>query len=338
MQQPDRPTPRRLGRALAALGIGLFAATAAWLASHRPGFGTPDFQWWWLTARAVLDGQNPYAVVPNAIDAQFQFYNPLPAAVLAIPFAFVRPDVGLALFSGVSAAVLAFAATRRSFDPLVMFLSASFAHTIVMGQWSLLLTAALFAPSLAFIGSAKPNIGVAIIAALASWRVALAMLAFAVFTVILRPSWPMEWFAVVKTSTYHFSPITIPGGFLLLLAALKWRRPEARLVAALAVVPQSPFVYEAMPAFFVPRSRTEFYALVIGSDVALGIYAYFRGVAPAEFFRINGLAVVLCVYLPALVMVLRRPNEGAVPAWIERAASYLPERLRGRPLPAETHP
>jgi hypothetical protein len=305
------------------------------VASHRPGFGTPDFQWWWLTARALLSGDNPYAVIPAAIGPQFQFFNPLPAAVVAIPFALLRPEVGLALFSGLSAAILAFVVTRRSYDPLVMFLSASFAHTIVMGQWSLLLTAALFAPSLAFLGSTKPNIGVAIVAALASWRAAAAMLAFAVLTLVFRPSWPMEWLAVVRTSSWHFSPLGIPGGVLILLALLRWRRPEARLVATLGLLPQSPFVYEAMPLFFVPRSRAGFYALVIGSDIALGVYAYFRGTPLPESLRINGIAVVVCMYLPALVMVLRRPNEGVVPEWIERAAAYLPARLRGQAVRTE---
>jgi hypothetical protein len=327
---PNANSPAVRSRALVALAIGLFAGAAAWLASHRPGFGTPDFQWWWLTARALLSGDNPYAVIPSAIGPQFQFFNPLPAAVVAIPFALLRPELGLALFSGLSAAVLAFVVTRRSYDPLVMFLSASFAHTIVMGQWSLLLTAALFAPSLAFLGSTKPNIGVAIVAALASWRAAAAMLAFAALTLVLRPSWPIEWLAVVRTSSWHFSPLGIPGGFLLLLAFLRWRRPEARLVATLGLLPQSPFVYEAMPLFFVPRSRAGFYVLVIGSDIALGVYAYFRGAPPPEFLRINGIAVVVGMYLPALVMVLRRPNEGTVPEWIERAAAFLPRGLRGQ--------
>ena len=329
MTSVERTPPTRNARLLTAVAIGAFGAGAAWVASHRPGFGTPDFQWWWLAARALLDGGNPYDVIPQAIGPQFQFFNPLPAAVLAIPFALLRPDAGLALFSGLSAGILAFVVTRRSFDPLVMFLSASFAHSVVMGQWSLLLTAALFAPSLAFLGSAKPNIGVAIIAALASWRAAVAMLAFAAFTLVFRPSWPLEWLAVVRTSTWHFSPLRIPGGFLMLLALVRWRRPESRLIAALGVLPQSPFVYEAMPAFFVPRSRAEFYVLVIGSDVALGVYAYFRGLPPDQYFRVNGIAVVACMYLPALVMVLRRPNDGALPAWLERATVALPKWLRG---------
>ena len=328
-------SPALRSRVLVALAIGLFAGAAAWMASHRPGFGTPDFQWWWLTARALLDGDNPYAVIPTVLGPQFQFFNPLPAAVLAIPFALLRPEVGLALFSGLSAAILAFVVTRRSYDPLVMFLSASFAHTIVMGQWSLLLTAALFAPSLAFLGSAKPNIGVAIVAALASWRAAAAMVAFAALTLVFRPSWPLEWLAVVRTSSWHFSPLGIPGGVLLLLALLRWRRPEARLVATLGLLPQSPFVYEAMPLFFVPRSRAGFYVLVIGSDLALAVYAYFRGLPTDQYLRTNGIAVVACMYLPALVMVLQRPIEGPVPEWLERAAAYLPARLRGQSVRSE---
>lgn len=327
---PDAVPPSRSVRALIALGIGMFAAAAAWIASHRPGFGIPDFHSWWLAARALVDGANPYAVIPAAIGPEFQFFNPLPAAVLTVPFAFLRPDVGLALFSGLSAMVLAYVVTRRSYDPLVMFLSASFAHAAVMGQWSMILTAALFAPTLAFLGAAKPNIGIAIVAALASWRAAVAMLVFAVVTLVVRPSWPGEWLAAIGASTWHFSPLSVPGGILLLLALLRWRRPEARLIATLTVLPQSPFVYEAMPLFLVPRSRPEFYTLVVGSDVALGAYVYFRGTPTAEYLRLTGISVVVCMYLPALVMVLRRPNDGALPDWLERVVSMLPARIRGK--------
>ena len=167
---PESLSPRRRTRVLIAFGVGLFGAAAAWIASHRPGFGVPDFHTWWLAARAVIEGENPYLVVPAAIGEEFQFFNPLPAAILAVPFAVLRPDVALALFSGLSASVLAYVVTRRSYDPLVMFLSASFAHAAVMGQWSMLLTAALCAPALSVVGAAKPNIGIAIVAALASWR------------------------------------------------------------------------------------------------------------------------------------------------------------------------
>jgi len=326
---PEPAPPRRLTRILIAIGVGAFAAGAAWVASHRHGFGTPDFHWRWLAARALIEGGNPYTAVQTGIAPEFQFLNPLPAAVLATPGALLRPDAGLALFSGLSASLLAYVVTRRSYDPLVMFLSASFAHAAVMGQWSMALTAALFAPSLAFLGAAKPNIGIAIVAALASWRAAMAMLLFAVLSLLVRPSWPGEWLAAISGPTWHLSPLGVPGGVLLLLALLRWRRPEARLIAALAVLPQSPFVYEALPLFLIPRSRPEFYALVIGSDIALGVYVFFRGTPTQEYLEINALAVVVCMYLPALVMVLRRPNHGALPGWMERAASVLPARIRG---------
>ena len=41
------------------------------------------------------------------------------------------------------------------------------------------------------------------------------------------------------------------------------------------------------------------------------------------------IAVLLGVYLPALVILLRRDNRGNVPAPIERVAAHLPSWLRG---------
>jgi hypothetical protein len=55
----------------------------------------------------------------------------------------------------------------------------------------------------------------------------------------------------------------------------------------------------------------------------------------SSFYRYNGLAIVIGLYLPALWMILRRPNEGAVPAWLERASAVLPGWLRGRASVAE---
>jgi hypothetical protein len=168
-----------------------------------------------------------------------------------------------------------------------------------------------------------------------SWRAAAVMLVFAVVSLAVMPSWPREWLAQLPSSPYHFSPLRTPVGFLTLLALLRWRRPEARLLAVLGVVPQSPFVYEALPLFLIPRTRYQSYALVIGSDVALGVYVLARGIEQSRFFWINGIAVVVTMYLPSLIMVLRRPNEGAVPAWMERVTAVLPQRFRGRaPLAA----
>ena len=133
----------------------------------------------------------------------------------------------------------------------------------------------------------------------------------------------------MKNSEFHFSPLRVTGGFLVLLALIKWRRPEARLVALMGVVPQSPFVYDVLPLFVVPRTRFETYALVIGSDIAFTAYALSRGVERGTFHHVTGLAIVLGMYFPAVAMVLRRPNEGTVPEWLERFSALLPRWLRG---------
>ncbi len=51
----------------------------------------------------------------------------------------------------------------------------------------------------------------------------------------------------------------------------------------------------------------------------------------AAFFHNNGIAVFLFVYVPALVLILRRPNNGTAPAWLERAIRGLPRWARGEP-------
>jgi hypothetical protein len=328
---PDGPpAPPTRTRILIAIGLGLFAAAISWFATHRPGFGVPDFHWWWVGARALLDGQNPYEVVPRVIGSEFRLFHPMPAMLVTLPLAYLPPDVALSLFSAISTAVLAYVVTRYSYHLLPLFLSASFAHAAVMGQWSLILTAAMLVPWLAFLGAVKPNVGIAMLGASLSWRAAAAMVAIVVISLALMPTWPKVWLAQLSSSPYHFSPLRTPIGFLTLAALARWRRPEARLLAVLGVVPQSPFVYEVLPLFLIPRTRFQSYALVIGSDLALGVYLYTRGMDTSSFYRYNGLAIVIGLYLPALWMVLRRPNEGAVPAWLERASALLPSWLRGR--------
>jgi len=37
------------------------------------------------------------------------------------------------------------------------------------------------------------------------------------------------------------------------------------------------------------------------------------------------------IYMPALIMVIRRPNEGMIPPWIETRMSALPRWISGTP-------
>jgi hypothetical protein len=49
-----------------------------------------------------------------------------------------------------------------------------------------------------------------------------------------------------------------------------------------------------------------------------------------SYVDITGDLMVALLYLPCLIMVLRRPNEGDVPSWAERAAGAIADRLPGR--------
>ena len=98
----------------------------------------------------------------------------------------------------------------------------------------------------------------------------LAAVGFTVVTLVLWPWWPREWLAQLSTVTHMSAPVTRWGGPLLLLAALRWRRPEARLLLGLSCIPQTPVVYEAVPLFLLVTTLREGVALLVVT-VLLGL-------------------------------------------------------------------
>jgi hypothetical protein len=108
--------------------------------------------------------------------------------------------------------------------------------------------------------------------------------------------------------------LTLRGGPLVLLALLKWRRPEARLLAAMACVPHTLLPYETLPLFLVPQTWLEACVLLAGTTLAVILHGVGAPYASAtEWVAASGVWTIWCVYLPCLVMVLRRPNVGGVP-------------------------
>ena len=130
------------------------------------------------------------------------------------------------------------------------------------------------------------------------------------------------------------APVTTAGGAFALLALLRWRRPEARLVVALACVPQTPLLYETVPLFLVPSTITEGGVLWLGSWLVV-LWNSRSGppVYDLPHLITSARAIGWLMYVPCVVMILRRPNAGALPAWMERrlAASRMPLWLRGAP-------
>ena len=325
---------------LARLGVALFAAAACggyrWFVSTAQYSGN-DFAAVWAGARAIVAGQNPYDVVGpgRAFQSHWPLAYPGPALLLGLPFAPLPEMVAAALFAALGAGLFAYALTAprdgepARWWPLVALLSASMWAAVQLAQWSPLLTAAALLPGLGWLVVAKPNIGLALFAANPRRSAAIGAVAITLVSLALLPTWPATWLVNTHALRHMRVPVTIlPFGPLLLLALLRWRRPEARLLAVLACVPTTGVVYDTLPLFLVPQSAAEGVALALATHVAqawIGVqddYPTFGAWTAASASRL-----VPLVYLPALVMVLRRPNEtgaqavrSSLGAWLRRWA------------------
>jgi hypothetical protein len=146
-----------------------------------------------------------------------------------------------------------------------------------------------------------------------TWRGALAAAAVLALSFLVLPTWVGDWRAGLGKLDYHPAPILTFPGALAALALLRWRRPEARLLVAMACVPQLLFFADQLPLWLIPRTKRETMALSACSLAAF--LGWFVLLKPGDYYVMKAAPwVTSFLYLPALVMVLRRPNEGEVPA------------------------
>jgi hypothetical protein len=125
----------------------------------------------------------------------------------------------------------------------------------------------------------------------------------------LLPGWVGYWIANMRSTSHLVIPITRPGGFLVLLAALRWRRPEARLLLALALFPQTGSWYESLPVLLVAESRRECQLLSMISSIGFIASAHLVAVQSApQVNRDVATFMIWFVYLPATAIVLARDD------------------------------
>lgn len=320
---------------------GISVALAIGLASGGLYFGLfplshgADFAQFHYHAHAWLSGRDPYTggypimratrVVPEPL-----FY-PLPTVLAIAPFATLPIRYAGAAFIAISTAILAFALLRRNPDQLPLFLSAGFIVAAGLGQWTPLITATFLVPPVAWLAVLKPNVGLATTVANPT-RIGIfgggLLLAAAL---AIQPTWPREWIRNLHSMPAHPIPLLVPGGGLLLICLLRWRRPEARLVLAMACVPQLMYYADQLPLWLVPQTRRESMLLSSASLVMWSAQLITASVQRRQPAFASSLFVLCGVYLPATVMILRRPNAGRMPAAIEIVARRLPVWLRGQP-------
>jgi hypothetical protein len=295
-----------------------------------------DFTWHWRAGKAMLDGVSPYRAINTLPYYPYNsgYYYLLPTAVIAAPFAMMSPHFAAALFVGCSLGLLGFALTRDGYWRLPVLASFPAVWCIFSGQVVALATASILLPALWCLWPLKYTLGAAGAAYQLSARYLVLGLALVGLTIIVFPWWPREWVAELADNNgrYYRVPLLVPGGVLLLTTLLRWRRPEARLIAAMACMPQTMLYYDQLPLVLAANCYRQALWVSIGSYAAPFVAMAIYGTAAVDLRLLvgrNAPLILVCYYAPVAIMVLLRPNVGTVPAWLERGSSLLPAWLRG---------
>ena len=300
------PCPRH--RLTAAVAFGILGSALSWLAQNASHPAHADWPLVYHAAQALMAGQDPYAVVSYG---PFPLYYPLTAVLPVLPLAAFPLVEAQALWVGLGTGVIAYALIARGWWALLAFASAPFLNAFLLGQWSLLLAGASAAPWLGFLWATKPTIGAAYFVAWPSRKAFIGIFLLAGLSLVLDPTWPMRWFAVLGDPPHIRAPVTRLGGVLLLLGLLRWRQAEGRLLVALSLVPHTSGPYELVPLFLIPRTPREMGMLVLLSQVAFAVCAVWLTdptIGLAGIISAQWPIWLTAVYLPALAMVLRRKS------------------------------
>ncbi|GLC26692.1 hypothetical protein [Roseisolibacter agri] len=279
-----------------------------------------DFEFWWRAARLYLAGGDPYLQLPGtpAWPLPDRFYYPMPTVLATIPVAWMPLPAAGATLMGLASGALASLLVRGGWWRLWALAGPGFIMALKFGQWTPLLCVAYLAPRAGGLAVLKPTLGAALLAARWNVRGALVATLVALLSVAALPTWPMAWLRNLDHVHAHPAPVTTAIGAFALLALLRWRRPEAWLLALYACVPQLLFFADQLPLALVARTKGEAQLLA-----ACGLTAWLVWMARLETGDLFVLAaapyVLVGLYLPALLLVLRRPNDGALPVWADAA-------------------
>ena len=296
--------------------MGVLTFVFVWQ-GHSPPDYPADFDFGWTAGRAVLHGENPYSAVREAVQQgalRTQLYYPATAGVLMAPFGAMPRRFAVALFTALGMTFLAWSVRGGPAWRRWIVLSAPALENVLLGQWSPWLTAAVGLPWLGAVWAAKPTIGLALFAGWPSRGALISGTAVLVLSLALLPHWPSDWIAAVGTTPQYLAPVQRPGGVLLLLAFLRWRRPEARMLGMMALVPHTAGLYETLPLLLVPQSGRSFAILMaLEYTAAFLSFTVIRPGTLGGMMDSGWLYFLVLIYLPCLWMVLREPSSPLLP-------------------------
>ena len=260
-----------LNRLIISLVLGCLAAA---MTARRPRRvpGPRDFGQVWFAARSLLRDVDPYPLVGPGLTFQWDspLVYPLTAALLAIPFTPFPEPVASMLFAALGGAVFAWVLMAYGYGPLFGFFSLLHAGGIrgraVVAHHLRVFRArsALVHPHREAHDRGSALRGSSKLVGRRRWRDPSRPRR----TSFSRRGSPTGWARLRDTARWapptapYRAIVSFPGGALALLCLLRWRRPEARLIAALVCVPITPMLYETLPLFLIPRTFWEAATLV----------------------------------------------------------------------------
>jgi len=323
--------PTRRQRMTVSLIISIVAAATLYGSFVQdPSRGT-DFGQPWFAARAMAQHRDPYPLVGpgREFPHEFTLYYPATAFLVALPFAALPQRSAAIIFVAVSVFLLTYGMTVDSWHRLPVLASASFMDSVLAAQMTILLTAALFLPWLAAFVAAKPQSGLPVLGAGSEKTLKAGIIGTVLLfaaSLVLLPAWPVEWLANINADNTLHPPLLSPVGALVVLVLLRWRRPEAWLVFLMACLPQTFMWYSALALLTVGATYRETTFLSMTSTIGFllgNLLIYERvgnlGLATWTVF-------VATTFIPAVFIILRRPNEGKGPFWL---SSLMQLRARG---------
>jgi hypothetical protein len=310
--------------------VALTAAAVAWWYCVTSG-SLEDFVYALRAAQRLLAGRSVYltgaelANEPNGI-----FLYPLPAALVALPFASLSRQLAGAAFFAFSTGFLAYALAGYRRWALAALASPAFVFAAYYAQWSPLVVAGALLPGLGWIGVAKPNLWIAAVAFRPRWFVIAGGIAFFAGGLLVQPGWIVDWLGQLRIQpTRHTPPVTWLCGFVGLVGLLRWRQPGARALVAMTLMPLTPLPYDHLLLWLIPTSGRE--AIFLTVSAWIGFLAVLV-TAPHDLARFPGVVQAIAVaslYVPAAAIVWLQPNIGPAPEWIEGFVTKWPLWLRG---------
>lgn len=297
----------------------------------HPGTGAGDFAFPLRAAQHLLAGRDPYVeMVPGIPGAAGAFLYPLPAAVAAVPFAGLAPQWAGAAFIGASTALLAYGLSEKGWWRLLALMSPAFLLAFSVANWPPILVASALIPGLGWLAAVKPNLGLVLFAYRPRWSTVIGVVIVLAVSFVWLPQWPAGWLSHVSRQEISHPPVFLwPLGAIGFAGLLRWRTPEGRVLAAFALVPVSVFPYDHLLLWLIPRNMREALLLTWAAWLTTPAILGFNAEQSTATLLLIQAGISLGTVVPAAYLVLRHPNVGPVPAWIERVVAGWPKWVRG---------